>query len=321
MTHTRTSRPALGAALACALQALPAQAQDSSRASSEAMLAPVVINAAQPEAASGPDLWRATAAIDSVDGAVLREGQMQINLSESLARVPGLVVLNRQNFAQDLQISVRGFGARSTFGVRGLRLYVDGIPASAPDGQGQAANFTLGNAARIDVVRGPAAVLYGNSAGGALLLYTEDGEEPGLWRSGMAVGPDGLWRLSTQLRGTIGGGKPDQADSGSAPWRYANHIERFATDGMRPQSAADRSTAQMKLSRKQGDDQWLLQYQEQRASAQDPLGLTRAEFDADPGQTTASALRFDTRKSVRQRQLGAAWQHQFGAGQRLDLMA
>src|SRR2546427_11983348 len=103
---------------------------------------------------------------------------MQFNLSESLARVPGLVVLNRQNFAQDLQISVRGFGARSTFGVRGLRLYVDGIPAGAPDGQGQAANFTLGNAARLDVVRGPAAVLYGNSAGGALLLYTEDGEEP-----------------------------------------------------------------------------------------------------------------------------------------------
>lgn len=126
---------------------------------------------------------------------------------------------------------------------------------------------------------------------------------------------------TTRPTRSIGGGKPDQADGGSAPWRYAIHIERFATDGMRPQSAADRSTAHMKLSRKQGDDQWLLQYQEQRASAQDPLGLTRAEFEADPGQTTASALRFNTRKSVRQRQLGAAWQHQFGAGRRLELMA
>lgn len=173
----------------------------------------MVINASQDGAAAGPDLWRSTAAIDSVDGGLLREGQMQINLSEGLARVPGIVVLNRQNFAQDLQISVRGFGARSTFGVRGLRLYVDGIPAGAPDGQGQAASFTLGNAAHLDVVRGPAAVLYGNSAGGALLLYTEDGEQPGLWRSGMAVGPDGLWRLSTQLRGTLGG----DAAAGSAP--------------------------------------------------------------------------------------------------------
>ena len=316
MKRQRSHLPAPGALLACALQALPAQAADAAPDSREAMLAPVVITATQSDAGTGPDLWRATAAIDSLDGALLREGQMQINLSEGLARVPGIVVLNRQNFAQDLQISVRGFGARSTFGVRGLRLYVDGIPAGAPDGQGQAANFTLGNAQRIDVVRGPAAVLYGNSAGGALLLYTEDGEDPAQWRSGMAVGPDGLWRLSTQLRGTLGG----DAAAGSAPWRYALHIERFATDGMRPQSAADRSTAHMKLSRQQGDDQWLLQYQEQRLNAQDPLGLTRAEFDADPGQTTASALRFDTRKSVRQRQLGAAWQHQFGAGQRMELM-
>lgn len=117
----------------------------------ETLLAPVVITASR----IGQDLWQSPATIDSIDGAQLREGQMQIHLSEGLARVPGLVVQNRQNQAQDLQISVRGFGARSTFGVRGLRLYVDGIPASAPDGQGQAANFPIGSAARIDVVRGP----------------------------------------------------------------------------------------------------------------------------------------------------------------------
>ena len=319
-TMTRTTVPlaALGAPLACALLTLPVQAADAAQDRSEALLAPVIVSATQADSGAGPDPWRATATIDSVDGSLLREGQMQINLSEGLARVPGIVVQNRQNYAQDLQISVRGFGARSTFGVRGLRLYVDGIPASAPDGQGQAANFPLGSAERIDVVRGPAAVLYGNGAGGALLLYTEEGQQPGLWRSGMAVGPDGLWRLSTQLRGTLGG---DAASGSGAPWRYAIHIERFATSGTRPQSAADRSTAHMKLSRQDGDNQWLLQYQEQRSDAQDPLGLTRAEFDADPGQTTASALRFDTRKSVRQRQLGAAWQHRFAAGRRLELMA
>ena len=108
---TRHTLPTLGAALACTLHALPAHAADAAQDSSEALLAPVVITASQPGA--GPDLWRATAAIDSVEGAVLRDGQMQINLSESLARVPGLVVLNRQNFAQDLQISVRGAAAVS----------------------------------------------------------------------------------------------------------------------------------------------------------------------------------------------------------------
>lgn len=307
MADPRTLTLDACAAVVCTLQALTAAAADGLDPA-DTLLAPVVITASP----VGPDLWQSPATIDSIDGEVLREGQMQIHLSEGLARVPGLVVQNRQNLAQDLQISVRGFGARSTFGVRGLRLYVDGIPASAPDGQGQAANFPIGNAARIDVVRGPAAVLYGNSAGGALLLYTEDGDVPGLWRSGAALGSDGLWRLSTQLQGRVGG-RPDG-------WGYALHVERFATDGQRPQSAADRNTLHLKLSRQTDDHRLLLQYQQQQTDALDPLGLTRAEFDADPAQTTANAVRFNTWKSVRQNQMGLAWQYRMDAQQRMELM-
>ena len=81
------------------------------------------------------------AAIDVVDARAISEGKLQVNLSESLGRVPGIVVRNRQNYAQDLQVSSRGFGARSTFGVRGVRLIADGSPATMPDGQGQAATF------------------------------------------------------------------------------------------------------------------------------------------------------------------------------------
>jgi iron complex outermembrane receptor protein len=87
---------------------------------------------------------------------------MRVNASEALAAVPGLVVQNRQNYAQDLQISSRGFGARSAFGVRGVRLIADGIPATMPDGQGQAATFDLDMAERIEVLRGPYSALYGN---------------------------------------------------------------------------------------------------------------------------------------------------------------
>src|SRR5690606_33383658 len=83
------------------------------------------------------------------------------NLSESLQRVPGLVALNRQNYAQDLQISSRGFGARSQFGVRGVRLVQDGIPLTMPDGQGQPALFDLDGLQRIEVLRGPLTTLYG----------------------------------------------------------------------------------------------------------------------------------------------------------------
>src|ERR1041385_6919185 len=99
------------------------------------------------------------ASVDRIYGDELREGRPQVNLSESLGRVPGIVVQNRQNYAQDLQISSRGFGARSTFGVRGLRLIADGIPATMPDGQGQAASFSLDSAERIEVLRGPFASL------------------------------------------------------------------------------------------------------------------------------------------------------------------
>ena len=162
----------------------------------DAALRPVVITGAAPD----QQRWLAPASIDIVDGEELRAGNLQINLSEVLGRVPGLSINNRQNYAQDLQLSIRGFGARSTFGVRGVRLYVDGIPASAPDGQGQAANFPIGSADRIEVIRGPDSALYGSSAGGVVALYTADGG-PTEWREGFAAGADGLWRASAQATG------------------------------------------------------------------------------------------------------------------------
>jgi outer membrane receptor protein involved in Fe transport len=117
--------------------------------------------------------------IDSIDQRTIREANPQVNLSEVLGRVPGIAVQNRQNYAQDLQISSRGFGARAAFGVRGIRLIADGIPATMPDGQGQAASFNLSSAQRIEVMRGPFSSLYGNAAGGVVQVFTADGVEIG----------------------------------------------------------------------------------------------------------------------------------------------
>src|SRR3954464_7056995 len=128
------------------------------------------------------------ASVDRIYGDELREGRPQVNLSESLGRVPGITVQNRQNYAQDLQIQSRGFGARSTFGVRGIKLYADGIPGSMPDGQGQAANFDLGSARSIEVLRGPFSTLYGSSAGGVILVETEDGPEQPTFDSSLLLG-------------------------------------------------------------------------------------------------------------------------------------
>ena len=101
---------------------------------------------------------------------------MNVNLSETLKGIPGLQLNNRENYAQDLQISIRGFGARSSFGVRGVRLYVDGIPASMPDGQGQSSNIDLNSLDHIEVLSGAFSSLYGNSSGGTILTTTREGQ-------------------------------------------------------------------------------------------------------------------------------------------------
>lgn len=126
---------------------------------------------------------------------------------------------NRQNYAQDLQISSRGFGARSTFGVRGLRLYVDGIPATMPDGQGQVSHIDLGSAARIEVLRGPYSVLYGNSSGGVIRVFTQDGGPDTVSAISTAIGSDGTRRVGLKASGQQG-----RID-------YTFSANRFETDG------------------------------------------------------------------------------------------
>ncbi|WP_300556582.1 TonB-dependent receptor [Limnohabitans sp. Rim8] len=302
-------QPVAVAALVCCAWGAHAQVESASATADPGALSPVVVTGER----SGGGVWRGAASIDVVDGESLRDGQAQINVSEGLAGVPGLVIRNRQNYAQDLQISVRGYGARATFGVRGVRLFVDGIPASAPDGSGQVANFPLGGADRIEVVRGPMAALYGASSGGALLLYTEEGQHPAQWRTGMVAGSDGLWRLSTQATGKTGAPK-------EPGWSYALDVSRFATDGARPQSAADRTNANLKLSRPHEGGRTVLVLNQHNSFALDPQGLTRAELSANPLSTNSAATTFNTRKSVAQTQLGLAFEQALGGGHKLELM-
>src|SRR6478672_2223285 len=114
------------------------------------------------------------ASVDTIDGATIHNGLPQVNLSETLVRIAGVFAANRQNYAQDLQISSRGFGARAAFGVRGVRLYQDGIPVTMPDGQGQTGSFSLLSAQRIEILRGPFSALYGNASGGVISVFSED---------------------------------------------------------------------------------------------------------------------------------------------------
>ncbi|MDB6001085.1 MAG: iron transporter, partial [Rhizobacter sp.] len=201
-------------------------------------------------------------AITVVDSDEIRSSGPMVNLSEALARVPGLTVNQRNNYAQDLQISSRGFGARSTFGVRGLRLYTDGIPATMPDGQGQVSHFDLAGAQRIEVLRGPFSALYGNGSGGVISLISADPKQSRV-EFGVDAGSFGLRQLRAMVETPFGDG-----------WNIRAQVSGFEFDGFRPQSEARKRQANVRLGWQGEHDQLLFQLNSLSQPAQDPLGLT-----------------------------------------------
>ena len=256
-------------------------------------LAPIVVTAtriAQPSA----DI---PASIDRVDRQTLRVGQPQVNLSESLRTVPGVSAQNRQNYAQDLQISVRGFGARSSFGVRGVRLYSDGIPGTMPDGQGQFSQFDLGSADHIEVLRGPFSALYGNSSGGVIAVFTEDAQ-PGFSVDATAeYGTFGMQRYALRTTGAEGG------------LNYVVDAAHFQTSGYRFHSESERNNfnAKVRFALSDASSLTVIGNAVQMPFVQDPLGLTRAQLAADPVQAGTGALPYNTRKDLSQEQLGVVY--------------
>ena len=234
-----------------------------------------------------------------------------INLSEAVSGVPGLLVRDRQNYAQDAQLSVRGFGARSTFGIRGVRLYVDGIPATMPDGQGQLSNVDLGSAAAVEVLRGPFSALYGNSAGGVVQVFTEDGAGAPKLTAGAGGGSNGQRRYDAKFSGAQG------------PLDYVASVSRFETDGWRDHSAARRDLQNLKLGLRLGEAGKLTIVGNgvELPTAQDPLGLTRAELQANPRGVDPSATQFDTRKALSQTQGGLIYELKVDDANTLRAMA
>jgi iron complex outermembrane recepter protein len=248
--------------------------------------------------------------VDRVDRGTIANGQLQVNLSESLIAVPGVSVESRQNYAQDLQLSVRGFGARSSFGVRGLRLYSDGIPGTMPDGQGQFSQFDLGSADHIEVLRGPFSALYGNSSGGVIAVFTEDAK-PGRLIDGTAeYGSFNTQRYAVKTEG----------DDGVV--NYVLDAAHFQTDGYRFHSNAERDNfnAKMRVATSETAKLTLVANVVETPFVQDPLGLTRAQLGADPRQAGVGAIPFNTRKSLDQEQLGAVYEDKLSANDDLSSM-
>jgi len=267
--------------------------------------APVVVTATR-EAQSSADL---PVSVDRIDSATIATGQLKVNLSETLDQVPGVVAQNRQNYAQDLQLSVRGFGARSSFGVRGVRLYADGIPGTMPDGQGQFSQFDLGSAERIEVLRGPFSALYGNSSGGVIAIFTQNGGPGENVEADVDAGSLGVQRYALKASGA-------DRDFG-----YVVDASHFAIDGYRDHSSAERNNFNTKVTIDLGarSKLTLVGNAIETPFVQDALGLTRTQWLADPGQAGTNALAYNTRKSLRQEQVGASLAS--GFGENVDLVA
>ena len=273
-----------GAAAYVVLAALAAHATDR-----QVVALPPVVAVGDPSALGVP------ASVDRIDTDSVT-ARTSLGVSEVLRRMPGVVARDRQNLAQDVQVTIRGFGARSTFGVRGLRLYVDGIPASMPDGQGQVSHVPLAALSSVEVLRGPFSALYGNASGGVIQFFSKEPATVPALEVDASAGSDATRRLDLAVTGPW-------SDPGAGGYRL--DAGRLRTDGYRDHSRARRDMAQARLVGEWGDATRLsLTANGMDLEAQDPQGLTLEHAHEDPRAASAGALRFDTRKQVRQRQAG-----------------
>ena len=250
----------------------------------------------------------APASVFAIDADTLRSSGPQVNISDVLNRAPGVVALNRNNYAQDVQISIRGFGSRSAFGVRGIRLITDGIPASMPDGQGQTSTVSMTSADRMEVLTGPLAQLYGNASGGVIQTFTREAGDKPEAQVNLYTGSFGMqrtdWQIS-QRSGNVG---------------LVADYSTFSIDGYRQQSSAERKQLNSVITVDAKPDtrfKFIVNIFDM-PQAKDALGLTAAQLAADPSQAGNNAVVRNTRKTVKQEQVGAVAEHRVDSDLKLQ---
>jgi iron complex outermembrane receptor protein len=252
------------------------------------------------------------AAVSVVEANTAQQGQQNIQLDETLARVPGLYLQNRYNFAQNQRLSIRGFGARAPFGVRGLRIRVDGFPETLPDGQSQVDNIDLDSIYQATVLRGPASVLYGNATGGVIDIESLSGRNiRGNGELSLSSGADGFRKAHLKSGGQKGNA------------HYYLGLSGLNYDGYRDQSAVEKyqlnSRVGWELDNHQEIDLFLTALD--TPYAEDPSGLTRLQAHTDRKQSTLLADRLDAGQEVDQQRLGFRYRNTSLAGGLLQARA
>ena len=249
------------------------------------------------------------AAISVVNQAQIQLGRQQLGLDEALNRVPGVFMQNRYNFAQDLRVSIRGFGARSAFGIRGVKILVDGIPETLPDGQGQVDSIDLGAAQQIEVLRGPSSSYYGNASGGVISVTSERGPETPFANLRFSAGEYGAQKFQAKT-----GGQTERVN-------YFVSFSDSQIDGYREHSETENTQLSGRLEFDLGDRGSLLavaNYTDQPVS-NDPGGINIAQAQADPRSARDRNLSFDGGEALEQTRLGFVYTLPVGEGSELQV--
>lgn len=250
----------------------------------------------------GPVL-RAPFPVSVVREAEIRRARPGLALTDALSAIPGVQVDNRFNYALGERISVRGLGARAQFGVRGVRVLVDGIPATLPDGQTTLNHVDPAALGRVEVIRGPASALYGNASGGVIRLTTAPPPlAPLASEHRVLAGSNGLLRVESSVGGR----------SGAAAYR--GYVSRLSFDGFREHASADNLNAGGMLQLARGADEVRLSFTAVRYDALNPGSLSDSLLRVDRGAAFARNVQQHTGEEGRQGQAGVWWRHPTGPG-------
>ncbi len=275
-----------------------AVAASSGQGSDATQLDEIIVHATRMEKRIG----EVPAAISVITKDEIQLGRQQIGLDESLSAIPGLFMQDRYNFAQDLRIAIRGFGARSNFGIRGVKILVDGIPESLPDGQGQSDGIDLGSIEQIEVLRGPSSSLYGNASGGVINITSERGPADPFVETRLTVGDFDFQKIQFKTGGNSG------------RLNYLFNISDMQYDGYRTHSETENTSLNARFIYEIDDESEfgvVLNVTDQPV-ANDPGGITLAQAQSDPTSARQRNVDFDSGEALDQQRIGLSYKKSFG---------
>ncbi|MDA9258051.1 TonB-dependent receptor [Flavobacteriaceae bacterium] len=219
-------------------------------------------------------------AISSKSFSKFQTSAKQFYLSEYIESIPGVFISNDNNFAQDSRISIRGFGSRANFGIRGIKLIVDGVPETTPDGQSQIDNLNLEIIEKIEIIRGTSSSLYGNSSAGVIKIQSISEFDKNFTKIGYALGSN-----NQEKKQALVGIKSNETF-------YTFLVSETKGDGYRNFGDFKNSNINFRVKKNISKDSWL----------NFNFNIVHSPYSNDPGGLTIEEVKQD-REQVRERNL------------------